>query len=125
MMTERLKLVWLHLSWSTKECARAVLMSECECEWIYLGFSFLLCGYALEREGYHLLGAVKPWYLKKKLGGYHLPRWHTTCERCQRVGTYITISFMPGQLRCEVGWIVPSFFVIVPQLYSDQYQLTA
>jgi len=52
--------------------AWAVVMSECECEWIYFGFSFLLCGYPLKRGGCHLLVAVKSLVLSGDIWQYPL-----------------------------------------------------
>ena len=65
------KHVWLHLSWSTKEC-----LSGCD-EWMWVwmdffGFSFLLCGYPMERGGCHLLVAVKARYMKKQEHNVHI-----------------------------------------------------
>ena len=65
------KHVWLHLSWSTKEC-----LSGCD-EWMWVwmdffGFSFLLCGYPLKRGGCHLLVAVKSLVLSGDIWQYPL-----------------------------------------------------
>ena len=35
-------------------------------------FSFLFCGYLLERGGFHLLVAVKPWYEERNVYPSHL-----------------------------------------------------
>ena len=66
MMTERLNRETLSgcTSPGVPRSAWAVVMSEYECEWTFFGFSFLLCGYSLERGDCHLLVAIKPWYKK-------------------------------------------------------------